>query len=78
MAELGDLRRFSNPRQLMNFIGLTPSERSSGQREKRGGGNTHARCILIEAAWANRFSPKVSRELQVRQQHHSVTLQQRS
>ncbi|SDK45394.1 Transposase [Ferrimonas sediminum] len=82
MAELGDLRRFSNPRQLMNFVGLTPSERSSGQREKRGGitkcGNTHARRILIEAAWAYRFSPKVSRELQVRQQHHSVTLQRRS
>ncbi|WP_417349952.1 IS110 family transposase [Ferrimonas sp.] len=82
MAELGDLRRFTNPRQLMNFVGLTPSERSSGTRERRGNitkcGNTHARRILIEAAWAYRFSPKVSREMQIRQQHHSPKLQQRS
>ncbi|WP_371923139.1 hypothetical protein [Agarivorans sp. TSD2052] len=41
-------------------------------------GNTHARRILIEAAWAYRFAPKVSRELQIRQQHQSLNLQQRS
>ncbi|GGA85215.1 IS110 family transposase [Neiella marina] len=82
VAELGDMRRFANPRSLMNFVGLTPSEHSSGQRQKIGGitkcGNTHARRILIEAAWAYRFSPKVSRELQIRQQEHSVNLQERS
>ncbi|RDV24223.1 IS110 family transposase [Alteromonas aestuariivivens] len=51
VAELGDLRRFSNPRSLMNFVGLTPSEYSSGARQQQGGitkcGNTHARRILI-------------------------------
>ena len=59
VAELGDIRRFANPRSLMNFVGLTPSEYSSGNRKKQGGitkcGNTHARRILIEAAWAYRF-----------------------
>ncbi|MDO6766188.1 transposase [Agarivorans sp. 1_MG-2023] len=82
VAELGDMRRFANPRSLMNFVGLTPSEYSSGNRQKQGGitkcGNTHARRILIEAAWAYRFSPKVSRELQIRQQDQSLNLQRRS
>jgi transposase len=82
VAELGDLRRFSHPRSLMNFVGLTPSEYASGQRQKQGSitkcGNTHARRILIEAAWAYRFNPKVSRELQIRLQDHSIKLQTRS
>ncbi|WP_341501454.1 IS110 family transposase [Gallaecimonas sp. GXIMD4217] len=82
VAELGDLRRFASPRSLMNFVGLTPAEHSSGQREWRGGitkcGNSHARRILIEAAWAYRFPPKVSRELETRQQGHSIKLQSRS
>jgi len=82
VAELGDMRRFSSPRSLMNFVGLTPSEHSSGLRQKQGGitkcGNTHARRILIEAAWAYRFSPKVSREMQIRIQHQSLNLQKRS
>jgi transposase len=47
MAELGDLTRFDNPRQLMSYLGLTPSEYSSGARRRQGGitkaGNTHAR-----------------------------------
>lgn len=82
VAELGDMRRFSNPRSLMNFVGLTPSEFSSGARQRQGGitkcGNTHARRILIEAAWAYRFSPKVSLEMQKRQEGHSVSLQNRA
>ncbi|RJG37023.1 IS110 family transposase, partial [Motilimonas pumila] len=82
VAELGDMRRFNSPRSLMHFIGLTPSEYSSGQRQKQGGitkcGNTHARRILIEAAWAYRFSPKVSRELLKRQEGHSPKLVKRS
>ncbi|MCE9687753.1 IS110 family transposase [Shewanella sp. AS16] len=82
MAELGDLRRFDSPRSLMNFVGLTPSERSSGQRERRGGitkcGNGHVRRILIESAWAYRFPAKVSRELESRQQGHSIRLQTRA
>jgi transposase len=55
VAELGDLTRFDNPRQLMNYLGLTPSEYSSGARRQQGSitktGNTHARRALIEGAW---------------------------
>ncbi len=54
-AEIGDPRRFDSPRQLMAFLGLVPSERSSGERQRRGGltktGNVRARKALIEAAW---------------------------
>jgi transposase len=71
VAELGDLSRFENPKQLMSFLGLVPSKHSSGPRTKRGGitrtGNGHARCILIEAAWCYRYPAKVSREIQRRQ-----------
>ena len=70
VAELGDLTRFDNPRQLMNYLGLTPSEYSSGERRQQGGmtktGNTHARRALVEGAWAYRYPAKVSRHLQLR------------
>jgi len=72
IAELGDLTRFENPKQLMSYLGLTPCEYSSGERQRRGAitktGNHHARRILIEAAWSYRFSPKVSPEIQKRQE----------
>lgn len=72
IAELGDLTRFENPKQLMNYLGLTPSEYSTGERQRRGAitktGNRHARRILIEAAWAYRFQPKVSPQIQQRQE----------
>jgi len=71
VCELGDLSRFENPKQLMSFLGLVPSEHSSGPRTKRGGitrtGNGHVRRILIEAAWCYRYPAKVSREIQRRQ-----------
>jgi transposase len=70
VAELGDLTRFDNPRQLMSYLGLIPSEYSSGDRRRQGGitkaGNTHARRALIEGAWAYRYPAKVSRHLQLR------------
>jgi transposase len=70
VAELGDLTRFENPRQLMSYLGLTPSEYSSGERRRQGGitktGNAHARRALIEGAWAYRYPAKVSRHLQLR------------
>jgi transposase len=70
VAELGDLTRFDNPRQLMNYLGLTPSEYSSGERRRQGGitktGNTHARRAFVEGAWAYRYPAKVSRQLQLR------------
>ncbi|MDH5444810.1 MAG: IS110 family transposase [Gammaproteobacteria bacterium] len=72
VSELGDLSRFENPKQLMSFLGLTPSEYSSGPRQTRGRitktGNGHVRRILIEAAWCYRFPAKVSREMQKRQE----------
>ncbi len=72
VVEIGDLRRFENPRQLMAYLGLVPSENSSGQTTKRGGitktGNSHARRALIEAAQTYSFPAKVSRELRKRQE----------
>jgi transposase len=72
VAELGDLSRFANPRQLMAYLGLVPSEHSSGASVKRGSltkaGNSAARRLLIEAAWCYRFPARVSRELRLRQE----------
>jgi len=64
VAELGDLRRFENPSQLMAYLGLVPCEHSSGKTERKGGitrtGNANARYIIVEAAWAYRFPPRMS------------------
>ena len=65
VTEVGDFRRFSNPRQLMAYIGLVPGERSSGETIRRTGitkaGNTHARRALVEGAWAYRMKARVGR-----------------
>ena len=70
VAEIGDLTRFDTPRELMKFLGLIPSEYSSGERRQQGSitkaGNTHARRALVEGAWAYRYPAKVSRHLQLR------------
>jgi transposase len=70
VAELGDLTRFDTPRQLMKFLGLIPSEYSSGERRRQGSitkaGNSHARRAIVEGAWAYRYPAKVSRHLQLR------------
>jgi len=72
VSELGDLTRFENAKQLMSFLGLTPSEYSTGERQKRGAitktGNQHARRVLVEAGWSYRFPAKVSKEMQKRQE----------
>jgi transposase len=69
-AELGELRRFDNPRQLMAFLGLVPRERSTGDTVRRAGltlaGNRHARRVLVEAAWSYRHPARVSQTLRVR------------
>jgi transposase len=74
IAELGDLSRFAHPRALMAYLGLVPSEHSSGNTRRQGAitktGNKHARRILVESAWTYRFKPQVSRVLQVRQENH--------
>ncbi len=70
IAELGDITRFDNPKQLMGYLGLTSSEYSSGKKRKQGGitkaGNSHARRVLVEGAWSYRFPARVSRQLQYR------------
>jgi transposase len=72
VAEIGDLRRFAHPTALMAYLGLVPSEFSSGRSRHQGSitkaGNKHARRILIEAAWTYCHSARVSRCLEVRQQ----------
>ena len=67
VAEVGDFRRFTNARQLMAYLGLVPSEHSSGGSTRRGGitkaGNVLARRVLIEGAWTYRMSARISRKL---------------
>jgi len=64
VAELGDLSRFTHPRQLMGYLGLIPSENSSGEHRHQGAitkaGNSSARRALVEAAWAYRNAAAVS------------------
>jgi len=72
LAELGDIpKRFENPTKLMAYLGLVPSEHSSGESKQRGSitktGNAHVRRILTEAAWAYRVPARVSRFLFERQ-----------
>ena len=70
LAEIGDLSRFASPRELMGYLGLVPSERSTGDSVKRGGitksGNRRARRILVEASWSYRHPPRIGREKQAK------------
>lgn len=72
VAEVGDLSRFNNPKELMAYLGLVPSEHSSGACVRRGRitktGNGHARRVLVEAAWAYRLRARVTRPLLQRQE----------
>ena len=72
LAELGDLHRFATARQLMGYLGLVPSEDSTGDQRRQGGitkmGNGLARRALIEAAWNYRTPARMSRELLKRQE----------
>ena len=71
-ADLGDVTGFDNPRQLMAYIGLVPSEHSSGRTRRQGGitkaGNSAARRMLIEAAWSYRCPARISREQLLQQE----------
>jgi hypothetical protein len=71
LSELGDLTRFPHPRKLMAYLGLLPSEYSSGDTVRKGritkAGNGHVRWILIEAAQHYLKPPKVSQQLSQRQ-----------
>jgi transposase len=79
VAEVGDLTRFDHPRELMKFLGLVPSEYTSGQQRRQGSitkaGNSHARRALVEGAWAYRYPAKVSRPLQLRLEKQSKIIQ---
>src|SRR5215213_10016843 len=69
VAEIGDVRRFESPRQLMAYLGLVPCESSTGEQVRRGSitkaGNTRVRRVLIEGAWAYRFPARMGRLLQI-------------
>jgi transposase len=71
-AELGELKRFAHPRDLMGYLGLVPSEHSSGQKRSLGSiaktGNGYACRMLIEAAWNYHFAARTSLPLQKRQE----------
>jgi transposase len=68
LAEIGDLSRFQTPRELMAYLGLVPSEASTGDRVKRGSitkaGNRRARRILVEASWSYQHPPRVGKHKQ--------------
>jgi len=72
VAELGDRTRFGHPRELMAYLGLVPSEHSSGPSVRRGGitkaGNPHVRRLLAEAAWAYQGIPRIGRQHASRQE----------
>jgi transposase len=71
VAELGDLTRFRKPKELMAYLGLVPSEHSSGESIKRGHitktGNSHARRVLVESAWTYKHHARVTPPLIKRQ-----------
>jgi transposase len=72
VAEIGDFSRFARARELMGFLGLVPSEYTSGDTRRQGAitktGNSHARRVLVEAAWNYRFPARLSETLQRRQE----------
>jgi len=72
VAELGDLKRFDNPRKLMSYLGLVPSEHSSGGSRRTGSitkaGNGHVRKALVEAAHTYRLKARIGKELLARQE----------
>jgi transposase len=66
VAEIGDLSRFESPRRLMAYLGLVPSERSTGETVRRGGitkaGNGRVRHMLVESAWTYRHPPRIGKD----------------
>lgn len=79
LAELGDISRFDSPRQLMAYLGLVPSEHSSGGSRRQGGitktGNGHVRRVLVEAAWSYRFPARKTRIIEKRAEQTTPTVQ---
>ena len=79
LAELGDITRFDSPRELMSYLGLVPSEHSSGGARRQGGitrtGNGHVRRVLVEAAWNYRFPARKTRDIEKRAEKTSASVQ---
>src|SRR5437764_2818989 len=76
VSELGEVHRFSHPRQVMAYLGLVPRENTSSERRRQGHitkcGNAHARWLLVECAQHYAAPPKVSKELSRRQEGQSA------
>ena len=72
VAELHDFGRFQSARELMSYLGLVPSENSTGDRQRRGAitktGNKQARRLLVEASWHYRHKPAVGKKLRKRRE----------
>jgi transposase len=79
VAEIGDLRRFDSAPQLMAYLGLVPSEHSSGATRSRGAitktGNAHVRRVLVEASWTYRHPARKTAHLQRRAERTSEAVQ---
>jgi transposase len=81
-AEIGDFTRFRSAQELMAFVGLVPSEHSSGEQRRQGSitkvGNSHVRRLLVEAAWHARRRPKVSYQVARRQRGQDAIIVERA
>jgi transposase len=79
VAELGDISRFKSPRQLMAYLGLVPSEHSSGEKRKQGGitktGNSHVRRVLVEGSWSYRLPARKTAHLRRKAKNASEAVQ---
>ena len=82
VSEIGDFSRFRSAAELMAFVGLVPSERSSGEQRRQGSitkvGNSHVRRLLVESAWHARRRPKVGYELARRQRGQDAVVVERA
>jgi transposase len=76
ICEIGDFRRFANAKSFMSYLGLVPSENSSGGRRKQGGitkaGNRRLRCLLVEASWHYTKGAYIGKRLEKRRQGCSL------
>ncbi|WP_235792273.1 transposase [Virgibacillus salidurans] len=79
VAEIGSFKRFTTPKHFMAYVGLIPSEDSSGDRRNQGNvtktGNRHVRRLLVESAWSYRYQPAVKGKLKKRQEGQSASVQ---
>jgi transposase len=82
VAEIGEFSRFASAEELMAFVGLVPSERSSGEQRRQGSitkvGNAHVRRLLVESAWHARRRPTVGYQLARRQRGQDAAVIERA